>query len=87
MQQIVTDRFLALIENEKPVSFNENEQEILKLYNHYNVENSDDFYYLIGFLSELRSRNEKGKEFLTAQKNLLTYINRLCKERNLEPYS
>ena len=56
MQKVnITDKFLALIEREKLVSFNElskEEKEILEFYNFYHIENSIDFYELVSFYND-----------------------------------
>ena len=89
MQKVnITDKFLALIEREKLVSFNElskEEKEILEYYNFYNIENSIDFYELVSFSMELKTKDDFS--YKVAKKNILKEINRLCKERNLELFA
>lgn len=89
MQKVnITDKFLALIEKEKLVSFNElskEEKEILEYYNFYNIENSIDFYELVSFYMELKTKEDFS--YKVAKKNILKEINRLCKERNLELFA
>lgn len=86
MQKVkVTDKFLALIEKKKLVSFNElneQEKEIFDWYNRYHVEDSTDFFDLVSFLIELKTREDE--VYQTAKKNILIKINKLCKKRNLE---
>lgn len=89
MQKVnITDKFLALIEREGLVSFNElskEEKEILEYYNFYNIENSIDFYELVSFYMELKTKDNFS--YKVAKKNILKEINRLCKERNLELFA
>ena len=89
MQKVkITDKFLALIEREGLVSFNElskEEKEILEFYNFYNIENSIDFYELVSFYMELKTKDDFS--YKVAKKNILKEINRLCKERNLELFA
>lgn len=89
MQKVkITDKFLALIEREGLVSFNElskEEKEILEYYNFYHIENSIDFYELVSFYMELKTKDDFS--YKVAKKNILKEINRLCKERNLELFA
>ena len=89
MQKVnITDKFLALIEREKLVSFNElskEEKEILEFYNFYHIENSIDFSERVSFYMELKTKDDFS--YKVAKKNILKEINRLCKERNLELFA